>query len=46
MTFEITVKAKDMLRKKVKKAGKSGRVYVPKEWIEEEIMVILEDKKD
>lgn len=46
-SFEVTIKVKDMLFKKVvKRAGKSGRIYVPSEWIDQEVMVILEDKKD
>jgi len=43
--MEIHVKAKEMLKKKVSRAGTIGRVYVPKEWVGKEILVILEDQE-
>lgn len=42
MKFEI--EGEEMLKKKVYKGGTSGRIYVPLEWIDSEVIIIK--KKD
>ena len=43
--MEIHVKVKEILKKKVARAGSIGRVYVPKEWVGKEVWIILEDQE-
>jgi putative transposon-encoded protein len=43
MTVEmkIEVQGYQVLEKKVKKAGNSGRIYLPKEWVDKQVKVVL-----
>jgi putative transposon-encoded protein len=40
----IRVKGFEMLEKQVNKSGNSGRVYVPVEWIDKKVKIILLEK--
>lgn len=40
----IRLKGFEMLEKKVSKSGNSGRVYVPIEWIDKKVKIILLEK--
>lgn len=49
--MEVTTKAFEALEKKVKSAGSSGRIYVPKGWVGKKVKVLLlealeEEKSD
>lgn len=39
--MQVTVKAYQVIEKKVKISGNSGRVYVPKEWIGKKVKILL-----
>lgn len=39
--MEVRVSAYQVIEKTVKKAGTSGRVYVPKDWIGKRVKVFL-----
>jgi len=39
--MEIKVRAYQVVEKKVKLSGNSGRVYVPKEWVGKKVKVFL-----
>ena len=41
---KIELNGYEMLEKKVKKSGNSGRVYVPVEWIDKKVKIILLEK--
>jgi len=38
---KIQLRGFEMLEKRVKKSGNSGRVYVPIEWVEKKVKIIL-----
>lgn len=40
----IRLKGYEMLEKQVNKSGNSGRVYVPVEWIDKKVKIILLEK--
>jgi len=40
----IHLKGFEMLEKRVNKSGNSGRVYVPVEWIDKKVKIILLEK--
>jgi len=49
--MDVTTKAFEVLEKRVKKSGTSGRVYVPRGWVGKKVKVLLletldEDKMD
>lgn len=49
--MDVTTKAFEVLEKRVKKSGTSGRVYVPRGWVGKKVKVLLletldEDKLD
>ena len=39
--FSITIEGYDVIEKEVKSGGNSGRVFVPKSWLECKVKVIL-----
>jgi len=39
--MKIEIEGKDTRRKIVKRSGGTGHVFVPKEWIGKEVMVVL-----
>lgn len=39
--MKIEIKVEDIEKKKVKRSGNSGRIYVPQEWVGKEIFAIL-----
>lgn len=41
---QIKLTGFEMIEKKVKKSGNSGRVYVPIEWIGKKVKIILVEK--
>lgn len=41
--FEITVKANDVIKKKVKDDGKAGVIYIPREYSGKEVLVIIKE---
>lgn len=44
--MEITTKAYEVIEKKVKASGNSGRIYVPKDWIGKKVKVLLIEQID
>ena len=44
MKTKIELSGYEMLEKNVKKSGNSGRVYVPVEWINKKVKIILLEK--
>lgn len=45
--MEIKINAYQIIEKIVKSAGKSGRIYVPNEWVDKKVkVVLLEPLKD
>lgn len=44
MKTKIELSGYEMLEKDVKKSGNSGRVYVPIEWINKKVKIILLEK--
>jgi len=44
MKTKIELSGYEMLEKDVKKSGNSGRVYVPVEWINKKVKIILLEK--
>lgn len=40
-TMRIEITAYQILEKKVKESGNSGRVYVPKEWVGKRVKIAL-----
>ncbi|MBU2640041.1 MAG: DUF2080 family transposase-associated protein [Nanoarchaeota archaeon] len=43
-TTNIQLEGYEMLEKKVKKSGNSGRVYVPIEWVGKKVKIVLLEK--
>lgn len=41
---KIEIRGYEMLEKEVNKSGNSGRVYVPVEWINKRVKIILIEK--
>lgn len=39
--MKVEVQGYQVLEKKVKKAGSSGRIYLPREWVDKQVKVIL-----
>jgi putative transposon-encoded protein len=39
--MKVVVQGYQVLEKKVKKTGASGRIYLPKEWIDKKVKVVL-----
>jgi len=39
--MKVEVQGYQVLEKKVKDAGTSGRIYLPKEWVDKHVKVIL-----
>ncbi len=39
--MKVEVQGYQVLEKKVKKAGGSGRVYLPKEWVDKQVKIVL-----
>ena len=44
--MEVTTSAFEVIEKKVKQSGSSGRVYVPKSWVGKRVKVLLLDTLD
>jgi putative transposon-encoded protein len=44
MKTKIELSGYEILEKNVKKSGNSGRVYVPVEWINKKVKIILLEK--
>ena len=44
--MEVKSNAFEVIEKKVKKAGSSGRVYVPKSWVGKKVKVLLLETLD
>lgn len=44
--MEVTITAYQVIEKKVKPSGNSGRVYVPKEWVSRRVKVLLLEPTD
>jgi putative transposon-encoded protein len=44
--IEVKLEAYQVIEKKVKSSGNSGRVYVPKEWVGRRVKVLLLDPLD
>lgn len=43
--MKVEVEVEDFIRKEVGSAKSSGRVYVPKDWIGEKVLVIREKEE-
>lgn len=44
--MEVTTRAYEVVEKKVKSSGNSGRVYLPKDWIGKKVKILLIETVD
>lgn len=44
--MEVNVEAKDVIKKRVARAGTIGRVYVPGDWVGRTVIVILPEERE